>query len=64
MKFDVALACNVPAYGTAEVEAASQEEANQLVAKDIETNGWESQYWQQTHAVKPDWSQAEDFRVL
>ena len=62
MKYDVEVVCNVPAYGTVEVEARSQADAERKVAQDIERNGWESQAWQGV-TMKPSWAEADDFRV-
>ena len=61
--FKVTVACTVEAYGTTEIKAKSQAEAEAIVRKNIELNEWTSLVWQKT-TIKPDWSGAFDLRVV
>lgn len=63
-KFTVTIAVNVPSYCDLEVEAASQEDADRIVAESIKEHSWSSPYWYNAEGWDTDWCEADDLRVL
>lgn len=63
-EFTVTLAVNVPSYCDIEVQAASQEDADRIVAESIKKHSWSSPYWQDADNWDTDWINADDLRVL
>jgi hypothetical protein len=68
-KYIVTLAVTVPAYAEIEIEAESQAAAEQKITDEIDScenagvDVWASNFWQNL-TFKPDWQQAEDFRIV
>lgn len=62
-EYDVTLVVDVPVFGGVLVEAESEEEAKEIVRKDIEKRGWDSPYWQDMADPEIDWGSAENLRV-
>ena len=64
-KFTVTIAVNVPSYADIEVEAESPEQAEELVAKSFESEGWYSPYYTECDLrVWNDSLEREDLRVV
>ena len=55
----VQIECTVPASSTVEVEAESEQEANEQVSRDIERDGWHSRAWQNCAPWTCVWAAAE-----
>ena len=65
-KFTVTIAVNVPSYADIEVEAESQAQAEELVAKSFESEGWNSPYYAEgdLRVWNDSFDAAEDLRVV
>lgn len=60
--YQVSVTVNVPAYATVEIEATSQEEAEEIAAREIKDDEWESDIWQNL-VFTPAWDEAEGLCV-
>ena len=61
--YDVAVACTVDLHRVVSVEAGSQEEAEKLVADEIEDDPWNSRAWTDGGSWAHNWQAAENLRV-
>jgi hypothetical protein len=63
MKCKVTIAVTVPAFAEVEIEAKSQQAAEQAVEKELGEDGWASSFWQEL-IFEPEWQLADGFRVV
>lgn len=61
--YEVHVAVDVAAFGTVNIRAESQAEAERIAENQISIYGWASPIWQRTE-FRPHWQEAQELRVL
>ena len=62
--YKVTVAVDLPTYAVFQIKARSLGEAERKVADDIAENGWDSKYWMDVDGFEPEWSEADNLRVV